>query len=89
MKKAADHPTTKSVSGNDHFSLSTLGLDFLDTTWRIAIPVVLFAGAGIFLDRKLDSAPWFTLLGSLVGFFIAGYLLKQQLQAVVGREDKQ
>lgn len=87
MKKAADHPTTKSVSGNDHFSLSTLGLDFLDTTWRISIPVVLFAGGGIFTDRKLDSAPWLTLLGTLIGFGVAGYLLKKQLQAVVERED--
>lgn len=88
MKKAADHPTTSTGSGNDHFSLGTLGLDFLDTTWRISVPVVLFAGAGIFTDRKLDTAPWMTLLGSVLGFAVAGYLLKKQLQAVVGREDK-
>ena len=87
MKKAADHPTTKTVSGNNHFSLSTIALDLLDTAWRIAIPVVLFAGAGIFIDRKIDSAPWFTLVATVIGFVVAGLLLKQQLQAVQ-REDK-
>ncbi|HEU4913871.1 MAG TPA: AtpZ/AtpI family protein [Candidatus Saccharimonadales bacterium] len=87
MNKAADHPTTKSVSGKAHLSLRTVALDLLDTAWRIAVPVVLFAGAGIFIDRKADSAPWFTLLGTVLGFVAAGYLLKQQLQAVQ-REDK-
>ena len=86
MKKAAAHPTTKSPSGNDHFSLSTVALDLLDTTWRIAIPVVLFAGAGIFIDTKLDAAPWVTLLGTAAGFVLAGLLLKRQL-AAVERED--
>lgn len=88
MNKAADHPTTKSDSGRDQFSVSTLALDFLDTTWRIAIPVVLFAGAGIFLDQKLKIAPWSTLTGAIVGFVIAGLLLKQQLQAVQRKESK-
>lgn len=87
MKKAADHPTTKTVSGSNHFSLSTIALDLLDTAWRIAVPVVLFAGAGIFIDRKIDSAPWFTLAATVIGFVVAGLLLKQQLQAVQ-REDK-
>jgi F0F1-type ATP synthase assembly protein I len=88
MNKAADHPTTKSDSSKDQFSLSTLALDLLDTTWRIAIPVVLFAGAGIFLDRKINSAPWFTLAGTVMGFVLAGVLLKQQLQTVQQEEKK-
>lgn len=88
MKKAADHPTTKTVSGNNHFSLSTIALDLLDTAWRIAVPVVLFAGAGIFIDRKVDSAPWFTLAATILGFVTAGYLLKQQLQAVQREDEK-
>lgn len=88
MNKAADHTTTKSPSGKDQYSLSTLALDLLDTTWRIAIPVVLFAGAGIFLDRKIHTAPWSTLIGAVLGFVIAGLLLRQQLQAVMREESK-
>lgn len=88
MKKAADHPTTNPGSGTNHYSLSTLAIDLLDTAWRIAIPVVLFAGAGIFVDRKLDSAPWITLSGCVLGFAVAGYLLKKQLQAVEREENQ-
>lgn len=88
MNKAADNTTTKSGSGNNQFSFSTVAFDLLDTAWRIAIPVVLFAGAGIFLDKKLNIAPWSTLAGALVGFVIAGLLIKQQLQAVQREEKK-
>lgn len=66
-------------------NLSTIRvmLDFVDTAWRIAIPVVLFAGAGIFIDKKVGSEPWITLLGVVVGFVVAGLLVKQQLMAAV------
>ena len=86
MTKAADK-TTKSSSGDDHFSLSTLGLDLLDTSWRIAVPVLLFAGAGIFADNEFGSGPLLTLLGSVIGFGAAFLLLKEQLRAVE-REDR-
>lgn len=87
MKKAAAHTTTTKPSGNNHFTLGTLASDFLDTTWRISVPVVIFAGVGIFIDTKLESKPWCTLLGMVVGFAAAGYLLKLQLNAVE-RKDK-
>lgn len=88
MKKAAANPTTKDPSGNDHFSLGSLASDFLDTTWRIAIPVVIFAAVGIFIDIKLESKPWCTLSGTVIGFVIAGLLLKQQLTAVERKDNK-
>jgi F0F1-type ATP synthase assembly protein I len=87
MKKAAAHPTTKSASGNDHYSLGTLASDLLDTTWRITIPVLLFAGAGIFIDTKTGSAPWATLAGTVIGFLAATALLKRQLKEVEQLED--
>ncbi len=97
MKKAAAQPTTKPASGNDHFGLGSLALDFLDTTWRIAVPVVIFAVLGIVADRHFGTKPWLTLLGMVVGFGFAGLLLKKQLQAAMisdrredsakGRED--
>ena len=87
MKKAAANTTTKEPSGSNHFTFGTLASDFLDTTWRISVPVVLFAGVGIFIDTKLKSKPWCTLLGTVVGFVAAAYLLKLQLTAVE-RKDK-
>jgi F0F1-type ATP synthase assembly protein I len=86
--KAADKPTTNSPSGKDHFSLGTLATDLLDTAWRIAIPVLVFASAGIFVDSKVGSAPWVTLSGMAVGFVFAGLLVKKQLDAANGQEGK-
>jgi len=82
MKKAAATTTTKQISGNDMLTLGRLTLDFLDTAWRIAVPVALLAVAGIFADKSLNSAPWLTLLGMALGFVIAGLLVKKQLAAV-------
>jgi len=86
MKTAADKPTTKSPH-EDHFSVAKLAADFLDTSWRIAVPVVIFALLGIFVDIKLETKPWLTLLGTVVGFVFAGLLIKKQL-ATATREDK-
>lgn len=86
MKRAADQPTTKSPH-EDHFSVAKLAADFLDTSWRIAVPVVIFALLGIFVDIKLETKPWLTLAGTVVGFVFAGLLIKKQL-ARATREDK-
>ena len=86
MKKAADHPTTSNAHGDAELGITTIALDFLDTTWRIAVPVVLFAGIGIFVDIKVHTKPWLTLLGLVVGLGFAGLLLKKQLAAVADRD---
>jgi len=57
-----------------------IGRELADTTWRIAIPVVLFACLGIVIDRNTGSRPWMTLLGMVIGFLIAAYLITKQLQ---------
>jgi F0F1-type ATP synthase assembly protein I len=87
MTKKAAVTTTNSASGNDRFSLGALAIDFLDTAWRIAIPVLIFAGIGIFVDVNAETKPWFTLLGTIVGFVFAGLLVKKQLEAAE-QEDK-
>jgi F0F1-type ATP synthase assembly protein I len=87
MKKAADHPTTSNADGDAGFGFGTIALDLLDTTWRIAVPVVLFAGIGIFVDIKVHSKPWATLAGTVIGFVAAALLLKKQLATVEKREE--
>jgi len=88
MKKAAAHPTTSNAHGRASFGLGAIALDLADTTWRIATPVLLFAGLGIFIDIKAHTKPWVTLLGLVIGFVFAGLLLKKQLAAVEKREAK-
>lgn len=87
MNKAADKPTTSAPSGKT-LSPGAIGLQFLDTTWRIAVPVVLMTFIGIFADLRLGSKPWLTLLAVVIGFGFAGLLLKRQLDAVNKEENQ-
>ena len=87
MKKSTAHHSTTPLandgiktSGTDTGELRLLAT-LADTTWRIAVPVVLGAGIGIFADVNLGTKPWLTLLGTVIGFVGAGVLLKQQLDA--------
>ncbi len=88
MKKAAVHPTTRSPRDESPFALGVVVGDLLDTTWRIVVPVVLFAVLGIIADRQFGTQPWLTLAATAVGFVMAALLIKRQLEAVAGR-DKQ
>lgn len=86
MNKAAD--STTKPSKPEPTVLGTILLDLVDTAWRIATPVLLFAGIGIFIDKNIGSAPWITLLGVVIGFVGAGLLVKKQLSAVNQREQQ-
>ncbi len=87
MKQAAAK-TTDSASGGPLFGAGTIAITFLDTTWRIATPVVLFTLLGIYADLHLKSKPWLTLLGVVIGFAGAVLLVKKQIAAVQKMEDK-
>jgi F0F1-type ATP synthase assembly protein I len=82
MTKKAAAPTTQSPKGDQPFTVTTLGLDLLDTTWRITVPVIIFAGLGIFADIQLETKPWLTLLGVVIGFTVAGLLIKKLLSTI-------
>lgn len=56
--------------------------DIGDTTWRMFVPTIGLALAGVYLDRQLDSGPWCMLTGALIGSLIAARLIKKQLQRV-------
>lgn len=87
MNKAADS-TTNTSHNNDSLSLGAIALDLLDTAWRIAAPVLLFAVAGLLGDRQFNTKPWLTLLGMVIGFVGAGLLVKAQLARVNSKEEK-
>lgn len=42
--------------------------DFLNVTWRMAVPTVLGVAAGYWLDEQFHTSPALFLLGALVGF---------------------
>lgn len=89
MKKVAAYTTSGLGSAKAPLNAGSVGLVLLDTTWRMATPVLLFAGLGIIVDRRLGSKPWMTLVGVIIGFAIAAWLVKKQLDAVERQEDKE
>jgi len=91
MKKAATHTTSPAVSAQPGFGFGSLGVQFLDTTWRMGTPVLIFAILGIMFDRHFGTKPWVTLAAVLAGFGVAAWLVKLQLgrlTARTAREDK-
>ena len=80
MNKAAD--STTKTSQNSPFVVGTLASDILSTAWRMTVPVVVLAICGLLLDKQLDTAPWFTLLGTIVGFGFSALLVKKQIDAI-------
>jgi len=88
MKQAADHTTTNTSGGKVPFTAGIIGMTFLDTTWRIVTPVLLFTVLGIVADRSLGTKPWLTLIVAVpVGFVFAVLLVKRQLEAVEKAEE--
>ena len=83
MKHAAAVKTTHSVNRQAPFTAGIIGLTFLDTTWRIVTPVLLFTVLGIIADRTLGTKPWLTIIVAVpLGFVFAALLVKRQLEAV-------
>jgi hypothetical protein len=52
----------------------------------IVASTVLTIGGGVLLDRALDTAPWFTLSGVVLGLIVAGYQLYEL--AMIGQRDR-
>ena len=88
MKQAAVHPTTQSPRGEGSFGAGIILLTFLDTTWRIAVPVVLGTLLGIYADRHAHTKPWLTLLAVLLGFACAALLVRKQIIEVQKAEER-
>ena len=88
MKQAAEPTTTKSPGGGGSFGAGIILLTFLDTTWRIAVPVVLCALLGIYADRHLHTKPWLTLVAVVGGFALAVLLVRKQIMEVQKAEER-
>jgi F0F1-type ATP synthase assembly protein I len=80
MNKAAD--STTKTSQDSPFVVGTLAFDILGTAWRMTVPVVLLAVGGLLLDKQLNTAPWMTLLGVVIGFGFSALLVKKQIEAI-------
>lgn len=91
MKKPAAKSTTTPAADDANNPIRDLKIvqSFADTTWRIAVPVVGLTLLGIYIDKHAGTKPWLTLLGSVLGFIIAGLLVKRQISAITGGSDNE
>lgn len=60
--------------------------DALGLAWEmgytIAVPLILFALGGRFLDRWIGSAPWLMLIGIGVAIVISSIAISRKIRAV-------
>lgn len=77
MKRDNSAASSSDVSKPD--SGKAIWLSLIDTTWRMFVPIMLFAGLGWLLDTKLDTEPVMYVVGAFVGLFFAVILVRRQI----------
>jgi F0F1-type ATP synthase assembly protein I len=77
-----------SPSGGEDPGKSNQWLAFLNLGWLIMLYMLAFAGGGLWLDRKLHTAPWLLLTGVFLGFFGSGYTLFRAVKKLESDEAK-
>lgn len=87
MKRDVSPAPTTDVPQGSNAALAVLA-SLADTTWRVAVPTVVLAGAGIYVDKRIGTMPLFTIGGLVVGLVVAGKLVWDQLQKVKKLEDR-
>lgn len=63
---------------------STKGLQFISLGFEMALPVVLLLFVGRRADAWLNSTPWLTLVGALLGIAVGFYSMFKRV-GLIGR----
>ncbi len=61
-------------------STRQLLLSMADTTWRMFVSPAILVPAGIFVDLKIGTKPWMTILATILGMTLSVLLVRQQLR---------
>ncbi|MEK7516510.1 MAG: AtpZ/AtpI family protein [Patescibacteria group bacterium] len=69
----------------EHSTWSALALAW-ELGYTIAIPIVIFAIGGRFLDKKLGSSPIFLLLGILLALIVSGVGVYRRTKRIMNQE---
>ena len=62
---------------------SALGLAW-NLGYTIAVPIVVFALTGRFLDRKMGTTPWLLLAGILISIAVSSWLVYKKTLDIIG-----
>lgn len=52
-----------------------------EMAWRVALPFMLFSLGGIQLDKKLDTAPLYSLIGVALALITVGFVVYRYVEA--------
>ena len=64
-----------------------LAMRLMGLGWYVALSIILGAGGGQCLDRRLDTLPLFTLIGVILGTVLAFYGLIKMIRPLMGGKD--
>ena len=51
--------------------------------YSIAVPLVVLALGGRFLDKKFGSSPWFLIAGILISIAISSYIVYKKMKEIL------
>ena len=71
----------KFINKNDFVLISTLGIEF-------ALIMCIGTFCGLYLDKKIDTFPWLSLVGSFIAFALSLYVLVMHAKAATKKENK-
>ena len=73
--------TTKSEGARPNASPVVLLLGTIaDTTWRMFLPTIALAALGLYIDKRLGTAPLLAAIGGFGGLAASSYLIYRQLK---------
>ena len=67
-------------SKTDKMSVFSLAFEL---GYMVAIPIVILALVGRIIDKKLDSSPWFFLLGIVISIIVSTYWIYKKTAAII------
>lgn len=65
-------------------SFSALGLAW-ELGYTIAVPLVILALGGRYLDKKLGTAPWLLLAGILISIVVSSWAVYKKTLDIIGK----
>ncbi len=69
-------------------STGVSGAQFAGVGLQFALTIVVFAFAGIWLDKRLGTSPWMVILGVFIGAAAGFFSIYRQLMGAQARGEK-
>ena len=73
-------------AGRKRVDSAVSGAEFAGIGVQFALAILVFTFAGVWLDKRLGSSPWFTLIGVFVGAAGGFYSMYRKIMASQRRD---